>query len=116
MKRFFCTLLAGFLGITAFAQEVDANNQNKFDDFMYRRGNVYRSASGIPGPEYWQNSADYVIEAELDDVNNILKGKITMTYHNNSPQELEYVWMYVEQNRFTEDSRGTLTTPIAGNR
>lgn len=116
MKRIYCTLLAGFLGITAFAQEVDTNNQNKFDDFMYRRGNVYRSASGIPGPEYWQNSADYVIEAELDDVNNILKGKMTMTYHNNSPQELEYVWMYVEQNRFTEDSRGTLTTPIAGNR
>jgi hypothetical protein len=39
-----------------------------------------------------------------------------MTYYNNSPQDLSYIWMYVEQNRFTEDSRGTLTTPIAGNR
>jgi len=39
-----------------------------------------------------------------------------MTYHNNSPQELNYIWMYVEQNRFTEESRGTLTTPIQGNR
>lgn len=103
-------------GISAFSQEVLPNNQAKFDDFMYRRGNEYRAASGVPGPKYWQNNADYVIEAELDDVTNTLKGKVTMTYHNNSPQPLDFVWMYLEQNRFTEESRGTLTTPIMGNR
>ncbi|MFP9115727.1 M1 family metallopeptidase [Flavobacterium sp. RHBU_3] len=106
----------GLTAITAFAQETDPTNQEKFDDIMYRRGNTYRAASGIPGPEYWQNHADYVIEAELDDVSNTLKGKLTMTYHNNSPQDLYYIWMYAEQNRFTENSRGTLTTPVAGNR
>lgn len=109
-------LFFGLLGFTAFAQEIVPNNQSKFDDITYRRGNVYRAASGVPGPQYWQNGADYVIEAELDDKANTLKGKLTMTYHNNSPQDLSFIWMYVEQNRFTEDSRGTLTTPIAGNR
>ncbi|MES2485266.1 MAG: M1 family metallopeptidase [Bacteroidota bacterium] len=109
-------LFLGLTSLTAMAQEIIPNNQSKFDDIMYRRGNDYRAASGVPGPKYWQNSADYVIEAELDDKANILKGKLTMTYHNNSPQELPYIWMYVEQNRFTETSRGTLTTPIMGNR
>lgn len=107
-------LLFCFSGLTAFAQDVVPNNQSKFDEIMYRRGNVYRSASGVPGPQYWQNRADYNIEVELDEKANVLKGKLTMTYHNNSPEELNYVWMYVEQNRFTEDSRGTLTTPIEG--
>lgn len=110
-------LLMGLTGTIAFAQEpANKNNQSEFDDVMYRRGNEYRAASGVPGPKYWQNNADYAIEVELDDVTNVLKGKLTMTYHNNSPQTLEYIWMYVEQNRFTPDSRGTLTTPIAGNR
>ncbi|WP_306350959.1 M1 family metallopeptidase [Flavobacterium sp. '19STA2R22 D10 B1'] len=98
------------------AQQAEGSNQHLFDDIMYRRGNEFRSASGVPGPNYWQNAADYVIEAELDDKTNILKGKVTMTYHNNSPEALEYIWLYVEQNRFTEDSRGTLTTPPQGNR
>lgn len=110
-------LLLSLTGLTSFAQEaVTKNNQSEFDDVMYRRGNEYRAASGVPGPHYWQNNADYAIEAELDDKTNILKGKMTMTYHNNSPQSLDYIWMYVEQNRFTPDSRGTLTTPLAGNR
>lgn len=107
-------LLFCISGLASFAQEVIPNNQSKFDNVMYRRGNAYRSASGVAGPEYWQNRADYSIETELDDKANILKGKLTLTYHNNSPEALDYIWMYVEQNRFTEDSRGTLTTPIEG--
>ena len=85
MKILKLGLLLSLTGLTAFGQEVMENNQDKFDDIMYRRGNVYRSASGIPGPEYWQNSADYVIEAELDPATDMLKGKLTMTYHNSSP-------------------------------
>jgi hypothetical protein len=109
-------LFLSFLSFTALAQEVVKNNQSKFDDIAYRRGNVYRSASGVPGPQYWQNGADYVIEAEFDEQANTMRGKLTMTYHNNSPEALSYIWMYVEQNRFTEESRGTLTTPLAGSR
>lgn len=116
MKFLKPAVLFYFLSIACFAQEAEKNNQPKFDDVMYRRGNVYRSASGVPGPQYWQNRADYAIEAELDEQNNMLRGKLTMTYYNNSPEPLEYVWMYLEQNRFTEQSRGTLTTPLAGSR
>ncbi len=98
------------------AQDVKEDNQDLFNDVLYRQGNIYRTASGKPGPEYWQNRADYEIEAELDDVNHTLTGKITITYTNNSPEQLDFIWLYLEQNRFTEDSRGTLTTPSEGNR
>ncbi|UGU18334.1 M1 family metallopeptidase [Sinomicrobium kalidii] len=107
---------AAFLMVNTYAQEAGDNNQDLFGEFMYNRGNSYRSASGVPGPEYWQNGADYEIEAELDDETNRLKGKITITYQNNSPQPLDFIWIQLDQNRFTEDSRGTLTTPIEGNR
>jgi len=106
----FCVLIAS----QSFAQL--KNNQDKFDDFTYRHGTAYRSASGNPGPQYWQNGADYVMEADLDDKENAIKGKVEITYHNNSPEPLNFVWLYLEQNRFTKDSRGTLTTPIQGNR
>lgn len=98
------------------AQTPFKNNHDKFDDFTYRQGNSYRTASGNPGPEYWQNAADYVIEVELDDENDSLSGKVKITYHNNSPEPLYFVWLHLEQNRFTPHSRGALTTPIQGYR
>src|SRR5690606_34861789 len=82
-------------------EEVLPNNQEVFDDFLYRRGNEYRSASGIPGPHYWQNSANYTIEVELDDKTDMVKGKVTLFYTNNSPEKLPFIWMYLEQNLFT---------------
>lgn len=83
---------------------------------MYRQGSAYRTADGKPGPEYWQNKADYKIKAELNDQDNTLTGKVTLTYTNNSPEKLDFIWLYLEQNRFMENSRGTLTTPVQGNR
>lgn len=112
---FFIAFIFSFSAVLT-AQEVNENNQGDFSEFMHRNGNVYRSASGNPGPKYWQNAADYVIEATLDDKNHTITGKITATYTNNSPEDLDFIWMYLEQNRFTENSRGTLTTPIGGNR
>lgn len=105
-----------FIISTTYAQNPLTNNQSKFDVHLYRAGNEYRSASGIPGPKYWQNGADYYIEAELDDQNHLLTGKVVITYYNNSPDPLDYLWLHLEQNRFTKDSRGTLTTPIQGTR
>lgn len=118
MKLLFPKIFVLFLlvVVSASAQNPLANNQGKFDNFMYRQGSPYRSASGIPGPEYWQNGADYYIEAELDDQNHTISGKVVITYYNNSPDPLHYVWLHLEQNRFTKNSRGTLTTPIHGNR
>ena len=107
-------LLTAFLPLQSQAQEGLDNNQPLFDEFMDRTGNSYRAASGVPGPDYWQNKTDYEIEATLDDENHTLTGKITITYTNNSPHELDFIWIHLNQNRFTEDSRGTLTSPIGG--
>lgn len=107
-------LLTAFLPLQSQAQEGLDNNQPLFDEFMDRTGNTYRAASGVPGPDYWQNKTDYEIEATLDDENHTLTGKITITYTNNSPHELDFIWIHLNQNRFTEDSRGTLTSPIGG--
>lgn len=98
------------------AQNPLSNNQEKFDDFTYRQSTMYRSASGLPRSDYWQNGADYYIEVELNESTHILSGKIDITYYNNSPDPLSYVWLHLEQNRFTQNSRGTQTTPIQGNR
>ena len=97
------------------AQEVQSN-QSLFDEFLDHNGNEFRTATGKPGEHYWQNETDYKIEATLDDQAHTITGKLTLTYTNNSPQELDFIWMHLEQNRFTADSRGTLTTPIDGNR
>lgn len=72
--------------------------------------NVYRTASGAPGSEYWQQQADYVIEVELDDENQTITGTETITYHNNSPDTLTYIWLQLETNLYTPDSIGAMTS------
>ncbi|WP_139325548.1 M1 family metallopeptidase [Belliella pelovolcani] len=101
---------------TSDAQVVKDNKDGVFTEFGYRQGSAYRTASGKPGPSYWQNKSDYSINVELDEENHLIKGSLTLTYTNNSPESLDFIWLYLEQNRFTEDSRGTLTTPVQGNR
>lgn len=107
-------MLAGISN--SFAQEVKENNQKEFGEFINRKGTYTRSASGKPNVGYWQNKADYQIAVTLDDQAHTLTGNIKLTYTNNSPETLDFIWMQMEQNRFKEDSRGTLTTPIQGNR
>ena len=69
-------------------------------------GNEYRTATGEPGPSYWQNQADYVIDVALDDQKNVVSGTATITYTNNSPKSLSSLWLQLEQNVFKKDSRG----------
>lgn len=114
LSTFFLLFLAAITPLQSQAQDGLDNNQHLFDEFMDRSGNRYRAAAGVPGPDYWQNETDYEIEATLDDENHTLTGNITITYTNNSPQDLDFIWIHLNQNRFTEDSRGTLTTPIGG--
>lgn len=109
-------LLAFSFSTNAQVKEAKQDNQHLFSNFDYRQGNVYRTASGKPGPEYWQNSADYILEATLDDKNKSVSGSETIHYTNNSPETLDFIWLYVEQDRFTKNSRGTLTTPVQGSR
>ncbi len=73
--------------------------------------NDYRTASGAPGHAYWQQRADYVMKVELDEDSKGLKGSETITYTNNSPDTLRYLWLQLDQNRFAKDSDGRLADP-----
>ena len=84
--------------------------------FMSEPGTAYRSGSGAPGPMYWQNRADYKIDGSIDTTKDEINGTEDITYTNNSPDELQYLWLQVEQNQFTTTSRGHYTTPIGGGR
>ena len=66
--------------------------------------NSYRTASGAPGHEYWQQKADYVINIELDDKSQRIYGDEIITYHNNSPDELSYLWLQLDQNMRAKDA------------
>ncbi|MBZ5855548.1 M1 family metallopeptidase [Flavihumibacter profundi] len=69
-------------------------------------GNAYRSATGEPGESYWQNRASYTINASLDDKQNTITGSETITFTNNSPHALPYLWLQLDQNAFRPHSRG----------
>ena len=71
--------------------------------------NVYRTASGAPGHEYWPQRADYIIDIELDDQNQRISGVETITYYNQSPDPLDYLWIQLDQNMRALDSK----TPLA---
>ena len=68
-------------------------------------GNPYRAATGEPGEAYWQNRADYTIDAYLDDKQNLIHGTETISYTNNSPQTLPYLWLQLDQNAFRKHSK-----------
>ncbi|MCF2947236.1 M1 family metallopeptidase [Paraglaciecola aquimarina] len=76
--------------------------------------NVYRNAAGEPGHEYWQQQVDYQIKAKLDEEKRRIEASQTMTYHNNSPDTLKYLWMQLDQNKFKDDSMSATTTTFGG--
>ncbi|CAH0335633.1 hypothetical protein FVB9288_01281 [Flavobacterium sp. CECT 9288] len=84
--------------------------------FYSKNGTATRSASGQPGSEYWQNSASYKLTAKLDEKNNEISGSGIITYTNNSPDKLGFVWMNLDQNLFKADSRGSAIVPLSGSR
>jgi hypothetical protein len=73
--------------------------------------NSYRTGSGAPGPKYWQNRADYRLEATLDTAKTTLAGKLRLTYTNNSPDTLRFIWMQMEQNAFKNKSLNSFIFP-----
>ena len=82
--------------------------QEKFDQLVKElpTPNMYRTASGAPGPAYYQQQADYKIDVRLDDQKAILYGQETITYHNNSPETLTYLWLQLDQNRRQKHNLG----------
>ena len=84
--------------------------QSKFDQLenILPTGNDIRTSSGAPGHNYWQQKVDYDIQIEIDEENNKLYGKETITYHNQSPDVLTYVWLQLDQNYFSSESSSKL--------
>lgn len=88
-----------------------------FAPFFYSKdGTNTRSAGGQPGFAYWQNRADYKLSAKLNETTNEIFGTSIITYTNNSPDSMSFLWMYLDQNIFKEDSRGNAIIPIEGSR
>lgn len=88
------------------AQWSEQNHAERFEQLgpMLRSPNVYRTASGAPGHMYWQQKADHEIEVELNDDNQSIKGWQKITYYNNSPDPLKYLWIQLDQNERAADS------------
>jgi hypothetical protein len=85
-------------------------NTNKFRQLYdeFATPNMFRTASGAPGPAYYQQQADYKMDIEIDDVNAKLSGNETITYSNNSPDVLKYLWVQLDQNMRARDSKTPL--------
>lgn len=108
MKLYNYALTATVLLATSQASHAQAfeDKFRQLNDDKFRSPNVYRTASGAPGHEYWQQEADYHIKVQLDDENQSITAQSTITYTNNSPDTLRYLWVQLDQNRFRKDSIG----------
>ncbi|MFK7936559.1 MAG: M1 family metallopeptidase [Saprospiraceae bacterium] len=99
-------LLCLILAFTTLIAQQDNTNQNKFRQLGQElpTPNVYRNAAGAPGHQYYQQKADYKIKLELDDKKQRIYGEETVTYFNNSPDPLDYLWVQLDQNMRAKDS------------
>ncbi len=116
-KKLLSVLLVA-CSLTAFAQTTTNNATSVYDphdlftpNFYPSSVNEYRAADGEPGPKYWVNKASYKIEASLDTSKDLVAGTVVITYTNNSPQVLPFVWLYLDQNLYDLSSRGHAKTP-----
>ena len=123
MKKSISIAFLFFASLTAFAQEVKKEEVkkepqghtdiNKFSQMYAEMAtpNMFRTASGAPGPAYYQQRADYKINLELDDKLSRIYGSETVTYYNNAPESLDYLWVQLDQNIAKRDSQ----TPLIDN-
>ena len=115
----FFTIFFGFC-CTLFSQSNHNNSQFNAHElfaqgFYNRAGDEYRAANGAPGPKYWQNSADYVLNASIDTTSNVLTATETLTYTNNSPNSLASVWLELAQNNYKEGARSNFYRAYSSN-
>jgi peptidase M1-like protein len=126
MKKVVLSVICFYLLSFTFAQQTKEtketneskyNNREAFDPLFYpQSGNDYRTGSGEPGPKYWQNRADYKINCILDTGLHRVSGEVEITYTNNSPNNLRFLWLQVDQNIYRDNSRATATTTETGGR
>jgi hypothetical protein len=117
-KKLFGGCLA-LMALQASAQNPTTvyDQHEAFAPFFYPAyGDEVRTADGTPGPKYWQNKADYKIEAALDDAQHQVSGSVQVSYTNNSPIPLSFLWLQLDQNIYNQKSRGVAATAISGGR
>ena len=119
MTRFLLALLFACLGAQPLlAQALQQTKGSFVDKFRQLEGEDwptptdYRNATGAPGHRYWQQKVDYRIEATLDEAKRSLSARGSITYTNNSPDEMRYLWLLMEQNRFKRDSIAERTETV----
>src|SRR2546426_10503710 len=93
-----------FLTVTALALQASVADTSPFRALPLPAPNGVRGASGVPGPDYGQQRADYVIRATLDTAGSLLHGAERIRYENHSPDTLRFVWVQIEQNIFSKNS------------
>ncbi|WP_421763873.1 M1 family metallopeptidase [Ekhidna sp.] len=113
MKNSILLIVAFLFSTVTMAQDrkqKDTEWEQKFEQLgtMLPTPNVYRTASGAPGHQYWQQKADYKMKIVLDDNNQTITGTEDITYYNNSPDDLEYLWVQLDQNMRARDSDSPL--------
>lgn len=97
-------------------QQTKGDYEDKFRqlDEVLPTPNIYRNAAGEPGHKYWQQRVDYDIKVTLDEAKRRLDGVETITYHNNSPDNLKYLWLQLDQNVYRPDSMASKTNTFGG--
>jgi len=111
----FVLLMSVKMGVMAQPAPGKYDYNSLFSPLFYTsNGNEYRAANGEPGPAYWQNKADYTIDVNFDDSKGEVKATVVISYKNNSPQSLSYIWLQLDQNLFNDSSRGQAKMPPTG--
>ena len=111
MIRFPIGLAALCLSLGAIAAEPFDDKFRQLDELLPTPTTI-RTASGAPGHAYWQQRADYAIRATLDEGKRAISGTETITYHNNSPDTLSYLWVQLDQNIYKRDSDARMTATV----
>ncbi len=116
MRQLALLLATTCVSLAGFSQNINnnpgSNHGNKFEQLgsTLPTPNEYRLASGAPGPKYWQQRADYDIKCELDEKNQKLTGSETITYFNNSPNELTFLWLQLDENQHSSVNNANYQT------
>ena len=116
-KFFLFFIFAGFINLSLAAIDQSKGSfEDKFRqlDEFFPSPNLSRPATGEPGPMYWQQRADYKIQIKLNEDTRSVEGSETITYTNNSPLTLKYIWLQLDQNIFAKESINNLTRPWGG--
>lgn len=113
---FICFTLSSAVAFASAVHQTKGDFVDKFrqlDEYL-PTPNQYRNAAGEPGKDYWQQQVDYKIDVQLNEAEHSLTAQQTITYHNNSPYRLKYLWLQLDQNRFKADSLAERSTEFGG--